>query len=137
MSPALSNCLRAVKPVVLYDADCGFCRWSLEWVVKWDRNDSLEYLPIQSDEGCRLLAAVPEGARLDSWHLVEPDGTVFSAGLAFPPLLRRLPRGRRLARLSELMPGVSEAGYRLVAANRGRLGGLVRRFGEVPPTRFS
>ena len=35
------------------------------------------------------------------------------------------------------MPGVSEAGYRLVAANRGRLGGLVRRFGEVPPTRFS
>ena len=124
--------------MVLYDADCGFCRWSLERVKRWDRFESLDYLPIQSAEGDRLLAEVPIGLRLDSWHLVEPDGTVFSAGSAFPPLLRRLPRGRRLARLSELMPGVSGAGYRLVAANRGRLGGLVRRFSEVPPpSRFS
>ncbi len=118
--------------MVLYDADCGFCRWSLERVKRWDRFESLDYLPIQSAEGDRLLAEVPIGLRLDSWHLVEPDGTVFSAGSAFPPLLRRLPRGRRLARLSELMPGISERGYRLIAGNRSRLGRLVRRFGSVP-----
>ena len=121
-----------MKPVVLYDADCGFCRWSLERVKRWDRFGSLDYLPIQSAEGDRLLAEVPIGLRLDSWHLVESDGTVFSAGSAFPPLLRRLPRGRRLARLSELMPGVSGAGYRPIAGNRSRLGRLVRRFGSVP-----
>lgn len=124
--------------MVLYDADCGFCRWSLGWVVKWDRHQSLAYRSIQSPEGGRLLAGMPEEARLGSWHFVEPDGTVYSAGSAFPPLLRRLPRGRRLARLSELMPGLSERAYGLIAGNRNRLGPLVRRFGKVPPpSRFS
>lgn len=121
-----------MKPVVLYDADCGFCRWSLEWVVRWDRRDSLEYLPIKSEEGSRLLAGLPAGLWLDSWHFVEPDGTVFSAGRAFAPLLRWLPRGRRLAKLSELMPGLSERAYRLIAGNRSWLGSQVRRFGSVP-----
>ena len=132
MRPPSTNSLRTVKPVVLYDADCGFCRWSLQWVLRWDRHDALRYLSIQSDEASRLLAGVPEEMRLDSWHFVETDGTVSSAGRAFAPMLRRLPRGRRLARLSELMPGLSERAYRLVAGNRGRLGSLVRRFGSIP-----
>jgi len=58
---------------VLYDEDCGFCKWSLNKVLAWDRRRRLRPVAIQSDEGQRLLAAVPEAERLDSAHLVSPS----------------------------------------------------------------
>lgn len=121
-----------MKPAILYDADCGFCRWSLKWVRKWDRRGAVRSLPIQSPEGARLLSGVPEQRWLESWHLVQPDGRVHSAGAAFPPLLRVLPGGRVPARICELMPITTGRMYRLVTGNRHRLGRLVRRFGTVP-----
>jgi predicted DCC family thiol-disulfide oxidoreductase YuxK len=57
------------------------------------------------------------------------DGSILSAGAAAPPLLRTLPGGAPLARLLERMPRTVERAYRCVAANRGRLGGLLRERG--------
>jgi predicted DCC family thiol-disulfide oxidoreductase YuxK len=105
---------------VLYDRDCGFCRWSLAKVLAWDRARRLRPLPIQSEEGTRLLdaAGVPEELRLRSWHLVHPDGRVESAGDAFPALFRLLPGGTPFAALSRALPGPSRRGYMVVANNR-------------------
>lgn len=105
---------------VLYDRDCGFCRWSLAKILAWDRRRRLRPLPIQSEEGQRLLEAaeIPEERRLRSWHLVRPDGRVESAGAAFPALFRLLPAGAPIAALTRALPGLSERGYMLVANNR-------------------
>ena len=81
---------------VLYDQDCGFCRWSLDKILLWDRRKALRPVAIQSAEGERLLVAVPPERRLDSWHLVLPSGEVRSAGAAAEPLARLLPGGRPL-----------------------------------------
>lgn len=105
---------------VLYDRDCGFCRWSLGKILAWDRAGRLRPLPIQSEEGQRLLdaAGVPDEGRLESWHLVHPDGRVESAGYAFPALFRMLPGGAPLAALTGAVPGACNRGYTLVADNR-------------------
>ena len=110
----------AEQHIVLYDFDCGFCRWSLSKILDWDRAERLRPLPIQSEEGQRLLdaAGVPDEQRLRSWHLVHPDGTVESAGAAFPALFRLLPAGAPVARLTKGLPGLSQRGYMLVANNR-------------------
>jgi predicted DCC family thiol-disulfide oxidoreductase YuxK len=107
---------------VLYDRDCGFCRWTLAQLLRWDRAKRLRPVAIQSDEGQRLLAGVPEQKRLDSWHLVEPDGEVKSAEAGFPGLFSRLPAGAPVALLTRLLQAPSGAGYRLLVANRTRLG---------------
>ena len=112
------------RAVVLYDADCGFCRWALGKLLAWDRRGSLRPVPIASDEGGRLLADMPPEERLASWHLVR-DGRRRSAGAAFPPLLSLLPGGSLPAWLSARMPGLSEAGYGFVARNRGFFGRLI------------
>jgi predicted DCC family thiol-disulfide oxidoreductase YuxK len=113
---------------ILYDRDCGFCRWSLAKLLAWDRAGRLRPLPIQSAEGQRLLADVPEDERLDSWHLVDADGRVSSGGDAFPAVFRLLPGGRPLGALASALPGPSRAAYGLVARGRGFLGrGLSRR----------
>ena len=83
---------------MLYDEDCGFCKWSLDKILAWDRSHKLRPVPIQSEEGQRLLAAVPEEQRLDSWHLVEPwDGELRRrcGGAALRSLAGRAPAGRR------------------------------------------
>ena len=111
---------------MLYDEDCGFCKWSLDKILAWDRSRKLRPVPIQSEEGQRLLSGVPEELRLDSWHLVDPSGEVRSAGAAAPPLLDLLPGGRPLAGVARAMPGATERAYRAVAGNRDRLARLLR-----------
>ena len=74
------------EATVLYDEDCGFCKWSLDKILAWDRSHRLRPMSIQSDEGQRLLAGVPEEKRLDSWHLVDRLGNVRSAGAGFETL---------------------------------------------------
>jgi predicted DCC family thiol-disulfide oxidoreductase YuxK len=110
---------------VLYDADCGFCKWSLDKVLAWDRRRALRPVAIQSDEGDRLLASVPEPVRLDSWHLVLPSGEVRSAGAAAAPLARALPGGKPLALLFERFPRTTDRAYRYVAEHRDRFARLV------------
>jgi predicted DCC family thiol-disulfide oxidoreductase YuxK len=110
--------------LLLYDDDCGFCRWSLAKLLAWDRRGALGPVPIDSEEGRQLLADLGEQERQASWHLVVA-GRRHSAGRAFPPLLRLLPGGRPLAWLTARLPRATEAGYSLVASRRSALGPLV------------
>jgi predicted DCC family thiol-disulfide oxidoreductase YuxK len=110
------------RATVLYDEDCGFCRWALAKLLAWDRRGRLRPEPIQGPEGQRLLAGMPEQEQLASWHLAGPDGELRSGGAAIAPLLRMLPRGERLAGLAERAPGIVDRGYRWVAGHRTLLG---------------
>ena len=114
-----------VRTVVLYDEDCGFCRWSAGRLRAWDRHGRLAFAPIQGPEGERLLAGLDRDARLDSLHAVTPDDRVWSAGAALPPVVRALPGVAIAATLATKAPRLTEAAYRLVAGRRDRLGRLL------------
>jgi predicted DCC family thiol-disulfide oxidoreductase YuxK len=121
---------------VLYDRDCGFCRWTLAQILRFDSARRLRPLPIQSPEGQRLLGGVPEADRLSSWHLVTPDGAVRSGAEGFPGLFSRLPAGAPIAWLTGLLQGPSALGYRLVVDNRTRLGRRISQERRDRATRF-
>ena len=114
------------QSVLLYDQDCGFCKWSLDKILAWDRSKCLRAVSIQSEEGERLLAGVDPTVRLDSWHLVSTDGELFSAGAVAEPLARILPWGRPLAVVFGAFPGLTEGMYRCVAGHRDRWARLLR-----------
>jgi predicted DCC family thiol-disulfide oxidoreductase YuxK len=82
-------------------------------------------MAIGTPEAAALLADVEPACRIASWHFRDADGTVFSAGAAFTPLLRLLPGGSPLAALAARFPRGVERAYRAVASNRGVLGVLV------------
>jgi predicted DCC family thiol-disulfide oxidoreductase YuxK len=111
--------------VLLYDGECGLCRWSAAKVLQWDRGRRLRPVALQDAEADRLLGHLTPEGRMDSWHLVTSDGTVVSAGAAAAPLLRLLPGGGPLATLAAAAPGPTERAYRLVADNRSPLGRLI------------
>ena len=81
------------KATLLYDEDCGFCRWSVERIRHWDRRGSLRFVPIQSAEGAALLGDMDQERRMASWHLVDEAGEVRSGGAGIDPLFRLLPAG--------------------------------------------
>jgi predicted DCC family thiol-disulfide oxidoreductase YuxK len=116
----------AARHAILYDTDCGFCRWSLNKILAWDRNRRLRPVAIQSPEGQELLAGVGEDQRLASWHLVGPDGVVRSAGAGAGPLARLLPGGRPLAAAFERFPRATDRAYRWVAGHRSGLARTLR-----------
>ena len=110
---------------LLYDRDCGFCRWCLGKVLAWDRRGSIRPVAIQSKEADRLLTGMPEQERLASWHLVGQNGTVRSAGEAFPTLFRLLPAATSRAALTARAPRATDRAFRWVACYRSRWGKLV------------
>jgi predicted DCC family thiol-disulfide oxidoreductase YuxK len=111
--------------ILLYDSDCGFCRWSVDKVLAWDRRGRVRSMELQDPEADSLLGGMDQDVRMASWHLVTPDGRVYSAGAAAPPLLRLLPGGKPLAAVLAAFPGVTNRAYRTVARNRDRFGRLV------------
>lgn len=120
---------REERAALLYDRDCGFCRWSLGVVLAWDRRGRLRPVALQDPEAGALLADLDPDRRMASWHLVSPFGSRHSAGAALAPLLRLLPGGAPGAAVAERFPSLAEAGYRAVAAHRAGLHRLVRLFG--------
>jgi len=121
--------------VILYDRDCGFCKWSLDKVLRWDRAGRLRPVAIQSEEGGRLLPGMSPEAMLESWHLVEPGGAVTSAGAAAAPLARLLPGGRPLAFVLARFPRATERAYRWIADHRGTLARMLRIGPDYQPRR--
>ena len=124
------------RATVIYDADCGFCKFSLALLLSWDRRDAtvaraspapgaLRPSPLGTAEADRLLADLTPEQRNASWHLVDDSGRRNSAGAALAPALALLPGGRVPAALVARIPHLTERGYRWVADHRGLLGRFV------------
>jgi predicted DCC family thiol-disulfide oxidoreductase YuxK len=106
--------------ILLYDADCGFCRWSLGWVLAADRGRRVRPVRLGSAEADALLEDLTAQERMASWHLVAPDGRRWSAGYAAPPLLSLLPAGRFPAAALATAPELTDRIYRWVADHRSK-----------------
>ncbi len=111
--------------LVVYDSDCGFCRWALAQLLALDRGRRLRPVALGTPEADALLADLSAEQRDASWHLIAPDGRRASAGAAAGPLLRLLPGWRLPAAVLELVPGLTERAYRWVASHRSWLSRLV------------
>ena len=109
---------------LIYDSDCGFCRWSLAKVLAWDRRRAVRPVALDTEEADRLLGDMPKDQQRSSWHLVD-DAGVHSAGAGFEPLFRLLPGAEPFAAAAGRFPGVTERGYRFVSGNRSLWGKAV------------
>ena len=111
--------------LVFYDEECGYCRWSVAQLLRFDRDQRLRLIAIQSPEGERLLADVAPELRLASAHLIDGDGQLFSGGDAAAPIAAALPSLAPAAPLLRRLSRPVNASYKLVAANREQFGRLV------------
>jgi predicted DCC family thiol-disulfide oxidoreductase YuxK len=125
-TPGIQNQARAQPGwTLIYDSDCGFCRWSLALVLRADRRRTLTPLALGTAEADDRLHDLRPEQRAASWHLIAPDGRRQSAGAAAPPLLTLLPGGRIPAAVLARAPALTDRSYRWIAGNRSRLSRLL------------
>jgi predicted DCC family thiol-disulfide oxidoreductase YuxK len=121
--------------LVLYDGDCGLCKWLLAGLLRFDRGRRLRPVALQRPEAEALLADLDPVERMASMHLVSPEGTRTSGGEALPALLRLLWGGRLPAAVLGRFPRFTDWFYRWVATHRIGIsrfvpGGVKRRAAE-------
>ncbi len=113
------------RATVLYDGDCGLCRWSADTLRRWDRHGRLRFVALQAPEARGLLPGFSDQARLASWHVVDRRGQVRSAAAAVPVVLRLLPGGKPVAAVAARFPRATDRAYRAIADRRDLLGRLL------------
>ena len=106
------------KPLVIFDGACGFCRI---WIRYWNRltGTAVDYAPSQ-EVGTRF-PEIPSERFSESVQLVMPAGEVICGARAVYTMLTFAPGVAWLLWLYDHVPGfraVSEASYRVIAANR-------------------
>jgi predicted DCC family thiol-disulfide oxidoreductase YuxK len=116
--------------IVLYDDDCGFCRWSMAWALRHDDGKRLIAVPIQSPLGAELLAELDEHERLRSAHVIDKRGARRSGGAAAADVLSALAPTRALGRLANLAPAPTSLLYGFVASHRHGVGRFVGERGR-------
>ncbi len=107
--------------VVLYDGDCGLCKWLLSALLHWDRALRLRPIALQRSEADALLGDLAPEQRIASWHLVSPGGERHSGGAALPVVLTQLRGGRIPAAATDRFPALTDRAYGWVAAHRTQL----------------
>lgn len=117
--------MRAAPLTVLYDEDCGFCRYLLALLLRMDRRGRLLPIPIQGFDGQRLLSDLTPAQRLATAHVVSPAGRLYSGGEIAVPIARELPLGVGAARVAARFARPTGWAYAQLAANRTRLGRFV------------
>ena len=114
------------RPLLLFDGDCGFCRF---WVARWRAatRGQVDFAPAQQE-----AARFPQIAK-ESWkrsvQLVTPKGEVYGGAEAVFRTLAYAPERRWMLGFYGRLPGaqlVSEAAYRLVERHRGFFSWLTR-----------
>src|SRR5213595_2540059 len=116
--------MRAERPTLMYDGECGFCRKCVDLVLRRDREHRLEVVPFQDRERVARFG-IPLPALAAAMHLVLPDGRVFAGADAAAALLRLLPGKRWLAWIFAI-PGVLPVARRVYARIARRRRCLVR-----------
>lgn len=106
---------------LVYAHACGVCRVIAAGVLRADRRGRLVPIALEA-AAADLLADVPPERRDRSWHLVAPDGRVWSAGAAIPPVCALLPGFGGLGRLCGAAPDLTERVYAWLLRHRSAIG---------------
>ncbi|HTP08856.1 MAG TPA: lipase maturation factor family protein, partial [Anaerolineae bacterium] len=107
-----------VRPVMIYDGECTFCR---TWIEYWQRltGDRVEYAPFQI--AADRFPHIPRSAFESAVHLMWPDGRVTFGAQAVFETLALTPGHTGWLRMYRHAPGfapLSEASYRFIATHR-------------------
>ncbi len=120
MKPSIRVASPPAKPLVIFDGDCGFCRF---WIRRWQSatGEAVEYLPFQEAQIAARFPEIPVQDFEDAVQLIETDGTVYRAAEAAFRALAHNPREQWLLdwyRHSRGFANCAEWVYRFIARHR-------------------
>jgi len=124
--PAIATPTAPTAPAtLLYDGDCGLCTVSAAWLARRAPAGRIRILPLANAAADPTIAPLVAGRDLArTLHLVTVDGEIVTGARAVLTAAGTVPRWGAVARLADHPVGhaLLEPAYRIVAANRHRIG---------------
>lgn len=108
------------KVTLFYDADCGFCQGSVDWILARAQPDTFDPVAYQDDRALKKFPMVDASLADKGIQALGPDGKMRAKAVATGYCLTFLPGWRWLGRLIlfPLAAPFAAVGYALVARNR-------------------
>lgn len=105
---------------VYFDGSCPLCAREIAFYRRRRGGDRLDWVDVSELPDGEIAAGLSKSAALARFHVREPDGRIFSGGLAFAHLWSALPALRPVGRLFRIPPlaWFLELGYRLFLSLR-------------------
>lgn len=114
------------QPLLLYDGKCGFCGWTVRFVLRHDRSAAFRFAPLASEAGQAQLTHYGVEPAIDSIIVID-GGRALVRSDAVLAILQRLGGPWHLLRIGGLMPRrLRDALYDVIARRRHHIS---RRFG--------
>ncbi len=115
-----------VRPLVIYDSECGFCRWSAATIARLDRDATLAIAPANELAGDDLPAGKSLLEQRGSIRLLTKDRLLDGAGalIAIAAEIRCLAPMAVLVRRLGIEP-ILEMAYRGFSSRRGRAAAFI------------
>lgn len=112
------------KYYVLYDGDCGFCNYWVQWILKNDRKDIFRFAALQSNFGQQFLRERGlENNAFDTLYLWKPHTYYLIKSRAVTKIAQLLGGKYSILGLLNVLPvSMADALYNAVAKRRARLG---------------
>src|SRR5579859_3647503 len=105
------------QPLILYDGTCGLCHRSVRWIMRHERDATLQFAPLQGQTAAAMRARYPNiPVDLDSVVLVDND-RAYLRSKAFVHTARYLRAPWRWGYALRWLPAFAmDLGYRVIAA---------------------
>jgi predicted DCC family thiol-disulfide oxidoreductase YuxK len=119
------------EPVILYDGVCNLCNASVRFILKYEKNHSYRFAPLQGDFASKVRYQYSLPADADSVVLIE-NNQIFTASTAALRIAKHLKAPWSWLFIFEVLPvSFRDAVYHWIARNRYRWFGK-KDYCEVP-----
>lgn len=128
----------AEKHYVLYDGECGFCNFWVQWILDNDKADKFRFAPLQGDFGQKFLAERNlSRENFNTIYLWKPTSYYLVKSTAVLEIAKILGgKYTFLAKINPLPAFLSDKIYDKIAENRRKLSGKCRVLSEKEKKKF-
>ncbi len=108
------------KKIILFDGVCNFCNSSVQYVIKYDKNDIFRFVALQSELGQKIIKHIGISEKhIDSIILYEPGIAYYYKSTAVLLIAKNLNGILTFGTLLKIIPsGLRDILYDYIATNR-------------------
>ena len=111
--------MKSNAPVILFDGICNLCNNSVQFILKYEKEETFKFAPLQSDVAKKILAPFQQQAITDSVLLIE-NGKLYQQSTAALRIAKRLKYFWVLFPLIYIPKWIRDPVYDWIARNRYR-----------------
>lgn len=120
--------------VILFDGVCNLCNWSVQFVLKYEKDETFKFATIQSEVAQKILAQFKNEEITDSVLLIE-DGKMFQQSTAALKIAKKLKYFWILHPIIYFPKWLRDPIYNYIAINRYRWFGK-REYCMIPDKKY-